>query len=84
MPGVLLVTGGRRASVPRLRVGPRLRAMPWRINYRSERTAAERLAAEVRVGRRPEMAVRADVAREADVVAMFDEVTEHLGRRRRS
>jgi NAD(P)-dependent dehydrogenase (short-subunit alcohol dehydrogenase family) len=77
---ILLVTGGSRgigaaAAVLAARAG-------WdvAINYTRDATAAEAVAAEVRALGRRAMVVQADVADEAQVLAMFAAVDASLGR----
>lgn len=49
------------------------------VNYRSNRTAAESLVADVVAAGGRALAVQGDVAIEADVVRLFDTVDHHLG-----
>jgi NAD(P)-dependent dehydrogenase (short-subunit alcohol dehydrogenase family) len=80
MNRVLLVTGGTRgigAATARLaaRCGHAVA-----INYRAATDAAEALAAEIGCNGGQAIAVQADVAREADVMRMFEEVDAQFGR----
>ncbi|HYG56211.1 MAG TPA: SDR family oxidoreductase [Burkholderiales bacterium] len=75
MNKVLLVTGGGRgigAATARLAARD---GFSVAVNYVRDRTAAEQLANEI-----GGIAVQADVASEADVVRMFEEVDRKLGR----
>jgi len=75
MNKVLLVTGGGRgigAATARLAARD---GFSVAVNYVRDRTAAEQLAKEI-----GGIAVQADVASEADVVRMFEEVDRKLGR----
>src|SRR5207344_1292984 len=77
---IALVTGASRgigAATARL-----LAARGWDIavNYARDAAAAEQVAAEVRACGRRAFAVRADVADEAAVAAMFEAVDRGLGR----
>jgi NAD(P)-dependent dehydrogenase (short-subunit alcohol dehydrogenase family) len=72
---ILLVTGGSRgigAATARLAAS---RGFTVAINYVRDRQAAERLAKEI-----GGVAVQADVALEAEVVRMFEDVDRKLGR----
>jgi NAD(P)-dependent dehydrogenase (short-subunit alcohol dehydrogenase family) len=77
---VLLITGGGRgigAATARLAAA---RGYDVCVSYLTNRDAAEAVVRDVeQLGRRAS-AVRADVATEADVVAMFAHVDEHFGR----
>ena len=77
---VLVVTGGGRgigAATARLAAA---RGYDVCVNYRSNRSAADAVVGDVRgLGRRA-IAVQADVAIEADVVRLFLEVDDRLGR----
>ena len=79
-PRIALITGAGRgigAATARL-----LAARGWDIavNYARDEAAAERVAAEVRSQGRRALVVRADVADEAQVLAMFEAVDHGLGR----
>ena len=76
---VLLVTGGSRgigAACSRLAAQ---RGWDVAVNYTRDAAAAERLAAEVRGAGRRAITVQADVADEAQVLAMFARVDAELG-----
>ncbi len=79
MAGILLVTGGsrgigaatcRRAAKNGYRVA---------VNYRSDKTAADKLVHELLAGGATAISVHGDVANEADVIGMFDQVSAELG-----
>ncbi|MER9843235.1 SDR family oxidoreductase [Mesorhizobium australicum] len=77
---VLLVTGGGRgigAAICRLgsEVGYRVA-----VNYASNKAAADALVAEIRNGGGEAVAVRGDVGKETDIVAMFGAVDRAFGR----
>ncbi len=77
---VMLVTGAARgigAAVARHAAASGYHVV---LNYTASRDAAEALAAEIRETGRRALAVRADVADEADVLAMYALVDEHFGR----
>ena len=77
--GALIVTGGGRgigAATARL-AGERGYAVC--VNYRRDRDAAEAVASAIRGGGGHAIAVAADVASEADVLAMFDAAQRELG-----
>jgi NAD(P)-dependent dehydrogenase (short-subunit alcohol dehydrogenase family) len=77
--GVVLVTGGSRG------IGAAIAKMAARkgydvcVNYVRARERADEVAAAVRTEGRRALAVRADVSREEDVVAMFQAVDQELG-----
>jgi NAD(P)-dependent dehydrogenase (short-subunit alcohol dehydrogenase family) len=76
---VLLVTGGGRgigAATARLAAA---RGHDVCVNYRANRSAADAVAAEVRVTGRRALVCQADVAVEADVVRLFAAVDAELG-----
>lgn len=80
MGRVLIVTGGSRgigAATCRLAAG---RGYAVCVNYRANRQAAERVAADCRAVGAAAVAVRADVAVEADVVCLFEAADRELGR----
>lgn len=79
MPDVLLVTGGSRgigAATAR-----RAAAAGWAVavSYRARADAADAVVADCRAGGVDALAVRAEVASEPDVLALFDTVHERLG-----
>jgi len=76
---VLLVTGGSRgigAAIAHM-AAPRYDVV---VNYTSHAVAANAVVADVRAAGSQAIAVRADVADESAVVAMFAEIDEHFGR----
>src|SRR5512132_2029806 len=78
--GVVVITGGGRgigAATAILAAGRRYAVC---VNYRSNRDAAEKVAGAIRAAGGRAIAVQGDVAREADVVRLFDTATAELGR----
>lgn len=79
MADVLLVTGGARgigrATVERAAA----RGYDVAIGYRQDRAAAEAAVAAVEAEGRRALAVQADVAREADIIQMFEQTETALG-----
>ena len=78
--GVIVVTGGGRgigAATARLAAEAGYAVC---INYRANRKAAESVVEAVRSGGGRAIAVEGDVAREADVVRLFDAAAKELGR----
>ena len=76
---IVLVTGGSRgigAATARLAARE---GFDVAVNYASDRGAADAVVAEVEAAGRRAVAVKADIAREADVEAMFAAVDEGLG-----
>ena len=76
---IMLVTGASRgigAATARMAAQ---RGYAVAVNYAASATAADELVAELRAAGHDALAVRADVADEADVVAMFEAVDERLG-----
>ena len=78
--GILLVTGGSRGIGAATAVLAARAGWDVAINYTRDATAAEAVAAEVRALGRRAMVVQADVADEAQVLAMFAAVDASLGR----
>ncbi|TPM30150.1 SDR family oxidoreductase [Mesorhizobium sp. B2-3-4] len=77
---VLLVTGGSRgigAAVCRLGAQAGYRVA---VNYVSNQAAAETVVADIKAGGGEAFAVRGDVGRETDIVAMFGAVDRAFGR----
>ena len=76
---VLLVTGASRgigAATARLAAA---RGFSVGVNYLGNRTAAERVAAEIESSGAKAIAVRADVGEEAEVAKLFETVDRELG-----
>ena len=79
MTGVLLITGGGRgigAAAARLAAAEGTRVA---VNFRARRDAAEALVAEIAAAGGEAAAFAADVAEEAEVVALFEAVEARLG-----
>ncbi|RWC69144.1 MAG: SDR family oxidoreductase [Mesorhizobium sp.] len=77
---VLLVTGGSRgigAAICRLGAKAGYRVA---VNYASNKAAADALVAEIKAGGGDAVAVRGDVGKETDIVAMFGAVDRAFGR----
>ncbi|MEI9422722.1 SDR family oxidoreductase [Mesorhizobium sp. Cs1299R1N1] len=77
---VLLVTGGSRgigAAICRLGAKAGYRVA---VNYASSKAAADALVAEIKAGGGEAVAVRGDVGKETDIVAMFGAVDHAFGR----
>ena len=80
MADVLLITGGARGiGAATARLAAR-RGHAVAINYRAAKDAAEILIDEIERGGGRAIAVQADVAHEAEIVRMFEEVDARLGR----
>ena len=77
---ILLVTGGSRGIGAATAVRAARAGWDVAINYTRDATAAEAVAAEVRALGRRAMVVQADVAEEAQVLAMFAAVDASWGR----
>ena len=76
---IVLITGGSRgigAAVAQLAAA---RGYDIAVSYRSEREAAERVVAACRMSGANALACQGDVASEADVVRLFDEIESSLG-----
>ena len=76
---VMLITGGSRgigAAVARAAAKDGYRVA---INYASRREPAEKLVAEIEAAGGKAIALKGDVSKNADVVAMFDEAEKVLG-----
>ena len=77
--GVVVITGGGRgigAATARLAAE---RGYAVCVNFRSDAAAAGEVIAAVRAAGAKAVAVQADVAREADVIRLFDTATAELG-----
>jgi NAD(P)-dependent dehydrogenase (short-subunit alcohol dehydrogenase family) len=80
MTGVVVVTGGSRgigAAVARLAAQ---RGYDVAINYRTRQAAAEAVAADAARAQARAITVQGDVARESEVVRLFETVDAELGR----
>ncbi|MBX3578543.1 MAG: SDR family oxidoreductase [Rhizobiaceae bacterium] len=80
MGGVLLVTGGSRGIGAAICRGAAEAGYAVAINYNSSPDAAEALAKEIVAKGGKAIALKADVTQEPDVVRMFEEVDQKLGR----
>jgi NAD(P)-dependent dehydrogenase (short-subunit alcohol dehydrogenase family) len=79
-PRIALVTGAGRGIGAATARTLAQRGYDVAINYARDAAAAERVAADVRALGRRALVVRADVADEAAVLAMFDALDQGLGR----
>jgi NAD(P)-dependent dehydrogenase (short-subunit alcohol dehydrogenase family) len=77
---VLLVTGGGRGIGAATALLAAQRGYAVAVNYTSNSLAADEVVRQIRAGGGTAMAVRADVADEAQVLAMFQQVDAKLGR----
>ncbi len=80
MDKVLLVTGGGRGIGAATALLAAQRGYAIAVNYTSNSLAADEVVRQIRAGGGTAMAVRADVANEAQVLAMFQQVDAKLGR----
>ena len=76
----LLITGGSRGIGAAAAILAAQRGWDVAINYTRDAAAAERVAAQVRAAGRRALVVQADVAEEAQVLAMFAAVDREFGR----
>lgn len=76
---VLLVTGGSRGIGRSIAILAGANGWSVGVNYASDQAAAERVVADIETHGGRAMAVKADVSREGEVIAMFDAVTSRLG-----
>ena len=76
----LLITGGSRGIGAAAAILAAQRGWDVAINYTRDAAAAERVAAQVRAAGRRALVVQADVAEEAEVLAMFAAVDREFGR----
>lgn len=84
MSGVMVITGGSRgigAATARLAA---TRGYDVAINYRTRQAAAEAVAADAARAQVRAITVQGDVARDSDVVRVFENIDAELGRRPRS
>ena len=79
MDKVILITGGSRGIGAATARRAARAGYAVAVNYRARADAAEALVAEITAGGGTAVAIQADVAREDDVVALFDETRAHLG-----
>ncbi|MGL4636978.1 MAG: SDR family oxidoreductase [Beijerinckiaceae bacterium] len=77
---ILLVTGGSRGIGAAVARKAAKAGFDVAINYASDKAAAENVARDVRAAGRKALIVRANVASEADVAAMFNTIDKELGR----
>jgi NAD(P)-dependent dehydrogenase (short-subunit alcohol dehydrogenase family) len=77
---VLLVTGGGRGIGAATALRAAKDGYAVAVNYASDAASAEAVVARVQKAGGTAIAVRADVADEAQIMAMFDQVDERLGR----
>jgi len=77
---VLLVTGGGRGIGAATALLAAQRGYAVAVNYTSNSLAADEVVRQIRAGGGTAMAVRADVADEVQVLAMFEQVDAKLGR----
>jgi NAD(P)-dependent dehydrogenase (short-subunit alcohol dehydrogenase family) len=77
---ILLITGaGRGIGAASARLAAR-EGYRVAINYRSDHAAAEKVAADIETAGSKALVVQADVARETEIAALFNEVDKKLGR----
>jgi NAD(P)-dependent dehydrogenase (short-subunit alcohol dehydrogenase family) len=76
----LLVTGGSRGIGAAAAVLAAQRGWDVAVNYTRDAAAAERVAAQVRAAGRRALVIQADVADEAQVLAMYTTVDREFGR----
>ena len=79
MSKVILVTGGSRGIGAAVCVRAAQAGYKVAINYRRDRDAANQLLTQLTSAGSHAMTVQADVGNEAEVVSMFEEVTENMG-----
>ncbi len=79
MTGTCLITGGSRGIGRATALAAARAGWDVAINYRDHADAAESLATEIRALGRKALTIRADVAVEADIVAMFEKAESGLG-----
>ena len=80
MKQVLLITGGSRGIGAAAAVLAAQRGYAVAVNYSSNALAAEQLVQQIHAGGGHAIAVQADVASEAQVMAMFEAIDAKLGR----
>ena len=79
MSKVILVTGGSRGIGAAVSFKAAQLGYKVVINYRRDRNAADQLLNKLTSAGKYAIAVQADVSNEADVVRMFEDVTEQMG-----
>lgn len=76
---VVVVTGGSRGIGAATAIMAAARGYDVAVNYVSDREAADRVVVACRAAGRAALAIKGDMAREADVVALFDRAAAELG-----
>ncbi|MFN0161972.1 MAG: SDR family NAD(P)-dependent oxidoreductase, partial [Burkholderiales bacterium] len=79
MTGTCLITGGARGIGRATALAAARDGWDVAINYRERADAAQDVVAQARALGRKAVAIRADVALEADIVAMFRQAESELG-----
>ena len=79
MSKVILVTGGSRGIGAAVCIRAAHAGYKVAINYRKDIDAADQLINQLTSAGKKAIAVQADVSNEADVVRMFEDVTEKIG-----
>ena len=79
MSKVILVTGGSRGIGAAVSVRAAQLGYKVAINYRRDRNAADQLRKQLTLAESHAMTFQADVSNEAEVINMFEEVTENMG-----
>lgn len=80
MSGIILVTGGARGIGAATCRRAAKEGYAVAVNYRADKAAADALVAEIKAAGGKAIAVQADVSSEPDVVRMFEETDNSLGR----
>ena len=80
MTKVLLITGGSRGIGAACALLAAAQGYAVAVNYASNSLAADEVVRQIRTGGGTAITVQADVATEADVLAMFEKVDAKLGR----
>lgn len=76
---VVLVTGGSRGIGRSIALMAGSEGWAVGVNYTSDSKAADEVVAKIKADGGDAISVKAEVSKEADVIAMFDEVTNKLG-----
>jgi NAD(P)-dependent dehydrogenase (short-subunit alcohol dehydrogenase family) len=79
MSKVILITGGSRGIGRAVALLAGARGWAVGVNYAGNKEAAERTVADTRAAGGRAIAIQGDVAREADVIAMFDATVKAFG-----